>query len=219
MIKAIETSYAGHRFRSRLEARWAVVLDHMRIKWQYEAQGYEVMGRLTLDWDQKINYLPDFWLPDYGMFLEVKGSLTEPDLIRLLNASACLSEDVGDVLIGGPLPQEHAWAAPIRLHMHKGELQASVWQMEDGSTRQPGGLGLHCTLAADYGGSTWDEIKGTDALPVDKAIDLLLSNGHQWKIGGERTPEKLRNAPGWLAAIEAGKQARFEHGQRPRRIR
>jgi hypothetical protein len=28
MIKAIETRYKGYRFRSRLEARWAVRFEH-----------------------------------------------------------------------------------------------------------------------------------------------------------------------------------------------
>jgi hypothetical protein len=53
MIKAIETSYAGCRFRSRLEARWAVALDHLGIEWEYEPEGFETsVGR----------YLPDFRL-------------------------------------------------------------------------------------------------------------------------------------------------------------
>lgn len=50
-IAAIETRYAGHRFRSRLEARWAVVLDSAGLKWEYEPEGFETpCGR----------YLPDF---------------------------------------------------------------------------------------------------------------------------------------------------------------
>jgi len=35
-ITAIPTEYAGCTFRSRLEARWAVFFDAMRIEWQYE---------------------------------------------------------------------------------------------------------------------------------------------------------------------------------------
>lgn len=65
-LKPIETKYKGYRFRSRLEARWAVFLDHLGIDWEYEHQGYELPSGY---------YLPDFWLPtfDYsGMFLEVK---------------------------------------------------------------------------------------------------------------------------------------------------
>lgn len=51
VIPAIETRYGGARFRSRLEARWAVFFDHMGIVWEYEPEGYETPdGR----------YLPDF---------------------------------------------------------------------------------------------------------------------------------------------------------------
>ena len=51
-IKAIETEYAGYKFRSRTEARWAVFFDALGFKWQYEEEGYELPnGR----W-----YLPDF---------------------------------------------------------------------------------------------------------------------------------------------------------------
>lgn len=37
MIKAIETSYKGYRFRSRTEARWAVFFDALGVRWEYEA--------------------------------------------------------------------------------------------------------------------------------------------------------------------------------------
>jgi hypothetical protein len=66
-IKAIETHYRGHRFRSRLEARWAVFFDAAGIPWEYEPQGYVVDG---------VPYLPDFLLykeTDRAMWFEVKG--------------------------------------------------------------------------------------------------------------------------------------------------
>jgi len=53
-IKAIETSYKGYLFRSRLEARWAVFFDALGIVWEYEREGFELDG---------LRYLPDFWLP------------------------------------------------------------------------------------------------------------------------------------------------------------
>jgi hypothetical protein len=62
-IAPIETSYKGYRFRSRLEARWAVLLDHLKISWLYEHQGYKTEHGL---------YLPDFWLPELNTFLEIK---------------------------------------------------------------------------------------------------------------------------------------------------
>lgn len=65
-MKAIETYYKGYRFRSRLEARWAVFFDTLRIQWEYETEGFEM--------DDGTRYLPDFYLPtfDGGMFAEVK---------------------------------------------------------------------------------------------------------------------------------------------------
>ena len=41
-MKPIETIYNGYRFRSRLEARWAVFFDACRIKYQYEPEGFEL---------------------------------------------------------------------------------------------------------------------------------------------------------------------------------
>lgn len=67
-VQAIETVYAGHLFRSRLEARWAVFFDTLRIKWRYEPQGYRIQMH-----DVVRNYLPDFHLPDLDIWVEVKG--------------------------------------------------------------------------------------------------------------------------------------------------
>lgn len=33
-FKAVETVYKGYRFRSRLEARWAIFFDSLGIKWE-----------------------------------------------------------------------------------------------------------------------------------------------------------------------------------------
>lgn len=63
-LKAIETFYNGYRFRSRLEARWAVFFDESGIRYEYEAEGYNLDGH---------RYLPDFWLPDKDCWAEIKG--------------------------------------------------------------------------------------------------------------------------------------------------
>jgi len=62
----ITTSYNGYLFRSRLEARWAVFLDALGVKYLYEYEGFQ----LKPGW-----YLPDFYLPDlldHPMYLEIK---------------------------------------------------------------------------------------------------------------------------------------------------
>lgn len=71
-MKPKDTHYNGYRFRSRLEARWAVFFDTFGVPYQYEKEGYVLDG---------ISYLPDFWLPlddvehgnkGWGYWLEIK---------------------------------------------------------------------------------------------------------------------------------------------------
>ena len=62
--KPIETTYKGCRFRSRLEARWAVFFDSLSVPWEYEKQGFDL--------GDGIAYLPDFWLPHQECWVEVK---------------------------------------------------------------------------------------------------------------------------------------------------
>lgn len=69
-IKAIETEFHGYRFRSRLEARWAVFFTKFGIEYQYEPEGFQV----EVGPDEVIKYLPDFYLPEYDIYAEVKGS-------------------------------------------------------------------------------------------------------------------------------------------------
>lgn len=62
-MKAIDTIYKGYKFRSRLEARWAVFFEYSGYKWEYEKEGYELPSG---------KYLPDFFLPQFNAWVEVK---------------------------------------------------------------------------------------------------------------------------------------------------
>lgn len=90
MIKAIETSAYGCRFRSRLEARWATFMRRLEINWMYEAQGFRTPAG---------NYLPDFYLPDTERFVEIKGA--EPGEKDLAKCAAV----PGLVLLVGDVPE------------------------------------------------------------------------------------------------------------------
>ena len=74
-LKSIETTYNGYRFRSRLEARWAVFFDEMNFKWEYEPEGYELGDD---------RYLPDFRLPEHRLWVEIKPGKI-PDLARAIH--------------------------------------------------------------------------------------------------------------------------------------
>ena len=84
-IKPIETYYNGYRFRSRLEARWAVFFDAIGVKYDYEPEGFQT---------QSGYYLPDFRVKCYGtrgnineypfdLWVEVKGNMTQYDKDRI----------------------------------------------------------------------------------------------------------------------------------------
>ena len=128
MIKAIETLYAGYRFRSRLEARWAVFFNALGIEWQYEPQGFEIGtgcgsfeeckcdGWPSCACDPATSltrYLPDFYLPQEKLWIEVKGVIDSDPLLTL--AVHCLDPWSGPTLpdgdrlmIVGELPPPHS---------------------------------------------------------------------------------------------------------------
>jgi len=106
-MKPIETVYKGYRFRSRLEARWAVFFDAMGIKWEYEKEGYVL--------DDKTLYLPDFWLPESKAFVEVK-----PEALSDIEINKCeqLAKEFSVILAVG-MPEPKAYT---RLSWDEGEI-------------------------------------------------------------------------------------------------
>ena len=190
MVKAIETTYAGCRFRSRLEARWAVFFDALRVKWQYEPERIEVGHRLTLE-PGAYTYLPDFWLPEYGLWVEVKGSWTEGECFWFLEAAASIADFCGgpNVLICGPFVGDRInW--PGVLHMHKGNLLFGPWHMGKSGTSCLAGH-VNVEVAGDNG-----------SRPEPGMCDALL-----------RGYTSAFDVPMTRVAIDAARSARFEHGQ------
>ena len=109
MIKPIETQYNGLRFRSRLEARWAVFFDTLGVEYEYEPEGFELPSGAR--------YLPDFRVKCYGtrggawghgvesygaeiipfdLWVEVKGNMTQEDADRIIefSNSATIGKDI-----------------------------------------------------------------------------------------------------------------------------
>jgi len=86
IIKAIETNYKGYKFRSRLEARWAVYFDSIGLKWDYEVEGFKL--------ENGKYYLPDFYIPNFG-YIEIKalGKVTKEEIEKC----RLLSKQTGEV--------------------------------------------------------------------------------------------------------------------------
>lgn len=212
-IKAIETTYSDCRFRSRLEARWAVFFDAMGIQWRYEPEGFEVrspFGEGGASWP----YLPDFYLPATKTWVEVKGDLSVVDWDMV----ACCVDWYGSLpgirdsdgtaaglLFLGDIPSVSAWSVGSPIHPI---LQHCRGGLVRGAAFVPGGV---CTAPVghlvddDYFDSSWMDGQAALASSVQKLIG-----------GGARFEGESAGAAQLALAYRRARSARFEHGESPR---
>lgn len=113
-IEATPTWYGGTTFRSYLEACWAATLDTLGTAWEYEPE------RLTLP--SGTVYIPDFWLPEIGTWLEVKGTGVPrvEKAIELGEARACRCDGrctcewpEGELVVIGRPPEPYRAELPL----------------------------------------------------------------------------------------------------------
>jgi len=100
-LKPIETNYNGYRFRSRLEARWAIYFDIIKAKWEYEIEGFNL--------DKYGYYLPDFYFPEENLWAEVKP--TQLNDIELQKVKELSLESEMDVLLLVGVPEVKSYDA------------------------------------------------------------------------------------------------------------
>ncbi len=99
-MKAIQTKYNGNLFRSRLEARWAVFFDALRLTWDYEPEGFDLPGYGY--------YLPDFFIHEWKSWVEIKprGGFHDGH-----GSARALANSIPDgqviLIVGNPWPGEH----------------------------------------------------------------------------------------------------------------
>lgn len=191
-IKAIETRYNGYRFRSRLEARWAVFFDALGIRWAYETEGFDLSSYQPMGYNlSSFAYLPDFWLPDVGMFVEVKGSEPTGEEISKCNLLSDHTQRATLLVYG--LPYEHP-----------GFL--SCWDLTDSS----GGRYENWVTFLFH--------RLNRSLIVHDDSRLARGDRDLFFRGFELPVDDATVAPFRVirhAAADAAKSARFEHGERP----
>lgn len=211
-MKAIETKYKGYRFRSRLEARWAVFFDSLNLTWRYEPQGFVLGGKA---------YLPDFWLPDLKLWVEVKAFDVVNDIHkRLCSALACESKcDVAMVF-------DHL--EPLDAVRANGGGRNMIWHGVGYTINEsPAGF-AECSVCGTiryglYGHFTCceeDEFFNTcNACLSFNDEDFYGEEDNRlacWNCGEllfERVPSwKQTDSERIMKAFEAARSARFEHG-------
>ena len=92
-MKALDTNYNGYRFRSRLEARWAVFMDAIGVKYEYEREAYDLDG---------LFYLPDFYLPQINAHLEIKNDRPTEDEFEKASRLSRLTKVPTYIVFGQP---------------------------------------------------------------------------------------------------------------------
>ena len=74
--------YDGHHYRSTLEARFACFMNTLGVDYTYEPDTHEfplsASSPLLMTHPSKsVKYIPDFFLPDFNCFLEIKPKYPE----------------------------------------------------------------------------------------------------------------------------------------------
>lgn len=92
-IKVLPSVYRGVTYRSRMEARWAVFMDHAGVPFMYEPEGYQI---------DDLFYLPDFYLPNQDAFMEIKNPMAVGDTVKKPRVLAECSGKNVFVFIGPP---------------------------------------------------------------------------------------------------------------------
>lgn len=216
MIKAIETEYNGYKFRSRLEARWAVFFDALHIKYRYEDEGYEIGQTYG---DHAPFYLPDFYLPDLDIYAEVKGSneQLESDSDKLGDAIDYCSTPMSEkgLIILGQIPYfEDIEAFPYFdfLYWYKGVCSGKCLFSigSDGGKLEHNGF---------YGSKeptkNWHLFNIHDGLDVGAPIPSSVSTIPKWQHLGLSLIADRRFFEPLHYALRKARQARFEHGEKP----
>ena len=210
-IKAIDTEYAGHLFRSRLEARWAVFFDYLISKtrldrsppnftWEYEPEGFELPGGKR--------YLPDFRLNNRlggSRWIEVKPRHIKYDpKFDLFSKAIRLSSEfweTHEVLVSGtPLEwiKDGNRFCPRCGMPHMGDLDISCFNPITGNDMGFECFGCDCETD---GGVT----------PPETGVSGREVWGHKgWVMITEIELDEWNNL--LFKAAEFAQKARFEHG-------
>ena len=230
MIKPIETEYDGYRFRSRLEARWAVFFKHAGVAYEYEPEGFRRNG---------VWYLPDFRVkcwgtrgcksgPPFDLYIEVKGDMDEESAKKIKTFSRFKEgwEREAEQEMGIKMPDmedchgaedEEWWAAQDAF-----DDACEAWAEENllrilvvgdipNDAEDFYCMERKCRFGSVYG-VTYNNYVGIDdddfgAMP---AVDHL---GHFYLFGQDSNYVNDEDVERVNMAYRAARSARFEHGQ------
>lgn len=204
-IKPLETFYSGYRFRSRLEARWAIFFDALGVAYEYEPEGYDLGNH--------IYYLPD------------KGEMTKEDAkkIRLFhNAPQCDDCD-WDVEQGLLFTYDHdEWEKKRDSGYFEEHCNRECWSKINSILIVGDILNPETYNAESFDTNSYGNMNGIDIHPWNyETIDgdyfacyPAVKNGHFYLDGDDGNYQTM-NLEIIREALRLARTARFEHGETP----
>lgn len=210
-ITPIQTTYKGYRFRSRLEARWAVFMDRLGIGWEYETEGFHLPHG---------NYLPDFWLPSLCTWLEIKPAGLESPLARELCSDLAIASSSSVILFTGLPPGYVGWdpftGQEDRSCSDSGEI---FWPSGGGDNRYAWCVCHDCGLVGIQFDGRSDRLacKECYACAVGKYCGSCA--GKCFRKGANLDKGYSYSHRAIVEAAAAARSARFEHGESPSTVR
>ena len=223
-IAAIETRYKGYRFRSRLEARWAVFFDKCGIRWEYEPEGFRTTEGILYLPDFKIYSGKDFW------WVEVKGDPNwlrdnclkitdthegEGILPRFAYSGANLDIRGGLIVLGNiPEPIGGDLLLPIIGHCQGVNLYWRRFVLrESGGIKFGFSFGQIHAPADHHNLPTYPKLESWGC-PLCELTDTDVCSSFAPTIDWANMDEYGTNNV-VIAALRAARSARFEHGETP----
>lgn len=197
-MKAIETYYNGYKFRSRLEARWAVFFDEIGFQYEYEPEGFKLHDG-TL-------YLPDFYLPKYHLYVEVK-----PERQDMLDSYREKCEKFQDecndpIMLCYGDPATSCYRTIFGFRVDEEDLDGGLCDWD-------------ATFYSNNSGETEIVVRGCLDSFCDghmMPIDSVINNGKIFELAQDQLFDLAFGAEtncAWVKAAIKARQARFEHGE------
>jgi len=193
---AIQTEYNGYLFRSRLEARWAVFFDALGIEYEYEPEGLKLSDGSF--------YLPDFYLINFHCYFEVKraglcGTPEGDEAIRKISTGMNRDAWAGLICFGDPCDDN---------------LTIFCQEIDDGGGGSYEGevtIGRHPETKEPYLFAA-DDRRERSFFPSFENIEYIpmLTSEYGTYAYDDFVDGKV------LAARRLSRQARFEHGEKPK---
>jgi len=217
-IKPIETVYKGYRFRSRLEARWAVFFDSLGVKYEYEPEGFRCSDGSA--------YLPDFRVMCHGsrgdcldsswpLYIEVKGQMDEASAKKIKEFSFYNAwKDFVWPEFGDPErdKKKKAWEEEQKRYHYPLLIVSDIpYVMQPDDVINSDVTHGYDNMGFDLCPFNYETVDG-DYFAAYPAAD---KQGRFYLMGDDSSYVNREDQPRIMRAYQKARQARFEYGECP----